>query len=214
MQRKPQSYGEQLKPVRLYIDDLEQIVEVLQEVATDVEISTDEYTLTDIGQLPELKREFFTFLELATREPYISVNLKPNGIWLYIAKDDMVSRGAFEKIKRILVKRKRPFAWLLHNSVMSGLFTGLALNLLGWGFIQGSSVGRVLGIFALILGVWWSWYGHKDHFTKYSLIIPKHRIDEPNFFKRNADDVVLAIIAALVGSLLTLVIAKLTGTTP
>lgn len=195
----------------LYIDDLEQIVEVLQELVTDIEISTDEYTLTDIGELSKSNKEYFTFLKLATRDPYISTDLKPDGIWLYIAKDDTVSRGAFEKIKQILVKRKRPFAWLLHNSVIPGLFIGLAL---GWGLVQGSFVGRLLAISALILGVSWFWYGHRDRFEKYSLIIRKHRIEAPNFFKRKADEIVLAIIAAIIGSLLTLVVTKLIGTAP
>lgn len=184
MQKLTKSHGELLKPVKLYLNDLERIVELLQEVATDVDISTDEYTLTDLNQLSELKKEHLTFLELEVSDPYISFNLEPHQVWLFIGRDDMVSRGTFEKIKQVLVQRKRPLAWLLHSSVTSGLFTGLALGVLVTGVSIGNSIIAVLSTLALFLGVWWMWYGHKDRFKRYSIIIPKYRVDEPSFLKK------------------------------
>jgi len=216
MERKIQEHSEPLKQVLLYRDDIEQIVELLREVSSDVELSTDEHKFNDVKEWAELKRDYFTNMHLKTRNPYVSLDLSKQSVHLYIAEDTPQSRGAFEKIKRFLMDRKPPGQKLL-NLWMPPLV--LNLPLYAFLFLPGPLRGRdwttisVTGI--LMLGcVWWYWLGFQSRFRKYSIIVPKYRIDAPNFWKRNSDKIVLAVICTVFGSLLTLLIKSLTTKGP
>ena len=54
MKKRSQSYSAKLKPVVLYFDDLEKIVEILKEISNDVEISTKEYQFENIEEVKVL----------------------------------------------------------------------------------------------------------------------------------------------------------------
>jgi hypothetical protein len=216
MERNIQSHSEQLKPVLLYRDDIEQIVELLREVSPNVELSTDEHKFNDVKEWADLKRDYFTNMLLKTRNPYVYVGLSKNSVHLYIAEDTPQSRGTFEKIKRFLMDRKAPGQKLLNPSMPPLVFN---LPLYAFLFLPGPLRDRdwtsisVTGI--LMLGcVWWWWLAIQSRLRKYSVIVPKYRIDAPNFWKRNSDKIVLVIISALIGSLLTLLIKSLTTKGP
>ena len=164
--------------------------------------------------MTELKRDFFTHLSFSISEPHISLALTPAHIFLYIGKDDPVSRGIFEKIKNVLVQRKRPPAWLLNSFLISGLVTGFSPILLFVGFSKSNLLLIVLGFLTLLVGALWSWYGFQNQFKRYSIIIPKYRIDSPSFLKRNGDRIVLATISAIIGGVITLLFAKGFGVCP
>jgi hypothetical protein len=209
MERNIQSHGEHLKPVLLYRDDIEQIVERLREVSPNVELSTEEHKFNDLKEWAEQKRDYFTNMQLRTTNPYVSLQLKENEIWLFIVEDTAQSRGAFEKIKRILADHTRPSA-----KVMNPWMPSLVCNLCSISFFLTLWVKdwTILSVTAiLMLGcVCWLWWAFHTRFHKYSIIIPKYRTDAPNFWKRNSDKIAVAIIAAVFGSLLTLLIKSLT----
>ena len=122
MEKLIKSFGESQKPVTLYMDDIEKIIEIFEQVSKEVEISTTDYVIHDVNQLSELKQEFLTELDISIIEPHIALHLKPDSTWLYMNKDDLLSRGIFEKIKQILLKNKRPFSWLLQSFVILAVF--------------------------------------------------------------------------------------------
>ena len=213
MERKIQAHGEHLKQVLLYRDDIEQIVELLREVSPDVELSTDEHKFSDVKEWADLKRDYFTNMQVATRNPYVSLGLSKSSVFLYIGEDTPQSRGAFEKIKRFLMDRRPPGQRLLNVWMPSLVFNVwlilfyLALWSKNWTLLT------VTGIFMLGC-VWWWWRAFRAQTRKYSIIVPKYRIDAPNFWKRNADKIVVAIISAVFGGLLTLLIKALTAKGP
>ena len=59
MHRKIKSHIKSIKPVTLYLDDLEQIVEILHQASDSVRISTEDFDLENPKELTELKRESF-----------------------------------------------------------------------------------------------------------------------------------------------------------
>ena len=50
MQKIPRRLSTSFPPMLLYLDDIEQIVEILHQASPDVEISTKDYALTDFKQ--------------------------------------------------------------------------------------------------------------------------------------------------------------------
>lgn len=214
MQKIVQSLGEHLKPVWLYLDDVEQIVEIFRQVSSDVSISTKEFALSDLKQLTELKKEFITDLHIQIREPYVSLSLESNRIWLYAQKDEAVSRGLFEQVKQVLSKNKRSFDQLLQNSALLGLFMGSSFPLLAIGIRESTSWLIFLSVIMIMVSILWGWYGYQDRFKRYSIVIPKYRIETPSFWKRNSDAFLLSIFSAIIGGIITLILVKVFGVSP
>ena len=216
MERKIQSHGEPLKQVLLYRDDIEQVVEILREVSPNVELSTDEHKFNDVAEWAELKRDYFTNMQIETRDPYVSLNLTERSVFLYIAKNTPESRGAFEKIKHLLMDRKPPIQRLLNFWMPA-----VVLNLCLWSFVlvpalRATSRWETFTVDAIfMLGCfWWWWSAFQSHTRKFSIIVPKYRVEAPNFWKRNSDKIVIGIISAVFGCLLTLLIKSLTAKGP
>ena len=171
MERKIQSHGERLKRVLLYRDDIERIVELLREVSPNVELSTDEHKFSDVKEWADMKKDYFTNMQVAARNPYISLDLSKSSVWLYIAEDTPQSRGAFEKIKRFLMDRKPPGQSLL-NFWMPPLVLNLwwiPLNLAIWR--KNWALLTVSGIFMLGCVGWW-WLAFRARLVSIPLLFP------------------------------------------
>jgi hypothetical protein len=217
MERRIQSYGEHLKPATLYRDDIEKIVEALREISPTIKLSSDEYHFADLKELCESKKDFFTHLEIESENPYISAGFHRNKIWLFIYQDTPQSRGTFEKIKRIINHRARLPLWVI--SILGTLSAAISGGICLFWFLlrvfqnKWTSPTIIYGVF-LIVCILWTWWMLYTLFYRYSIIIPKYRIEAPGFWKRNSDKVILVIISAVIGSLLTLLIKNLTGKQP
>jgi hypothetical protein len=208
MQKITQYLGEHLKPVKLYLDDTEQIIEIFRQDSLEVSISTKDYVLNDFKELSDLKKDFITDVFIRVKEPYISLSLEHHQIWLYAEKDNAISRGLFEKVKQLLSKRKRPLAQFLQSSLLTGLFAGTSIPLLTMGLAKTNSMLIFVSAIIFILALASGWYSYHDHFERYSIIIPKYKIEAPSFWKRNSDALVLAIFSAIAGGIITLILAK------
>lgn len=211
MQKISQSLGEHLQPVTLYMDEIEQIVNAFREISPDVSVSTNDYLLTDFKQLSEFKKEYLTDVNIKVREPYIDLSLEHHQIFLYAAKDDLISRGLYEKVKAILRKNKRPFFKILQNF---GIITGISLYLILYGLSRQSWQTVSVAAVSLLVSIAIGWYAYQDRFKKFSIIIPKYKVEVPSFWKRNSDALVLALFSAVFGGIVTLILVKAFNITP
>jgi len=196
---------EEIKPVILYFDDLERIVEILKELSNNIVIFTDKYELDSLHELQEIHKDTLNWLTLGIAKPQVSVNFRPNGILLYIEEDIPVSRGILEKVKQLLRNCKRKLSWLAMNSWIGATIIGGSIFF----FSSRSFMGILLGCLMTFLGAILLWWGHGVIDKKWSVIHLKRRIELPSFWKRNKDRIVVAIISITFGSLITLVITNL-----
>ena len=200
MEKKTPSRSETLKPVKLYLDDLEQIVSILKAESSEVKIETDEYKYESLEELVGSKKETIYKLKLICGKwPHVDLNLNSYSVELFISEDEPKLRGVFEKIKEILVKRERiyrrfvSFRWAMIFSLAPGIiFLGKVVFFPSaptpfsflWFFI----------ILSLIINLWL-----RLERDKYSIIVLKHKIDQESFLKRNKDQVWLLIFGAVFG---------------
>jgi hypothetical protein len=163
MEQLVQSHYKSLKPVVLYREDVETILLLMQEVSAHVEITTKEARWADLNELWEQKKETFSNFQLCTgyqMVQMVSLELNQNSVFLYISKDDLSSRGAFEKIKALLELRTRPCFKFVEPLALGSLTAGLCFGSL---FIAVTSAVQgknwfatvIAGIFALAL--FWVW---------------------------------------------------------
>lgn len=149
---------------------------------------------------------------ISSRNPHIIVYLKRYNTSLYISEDTPNSRGICEKVKSILVHSQRPFTWFLYSPLFQslsislsfcGIFLSAILGLLFHKFIYSAACLLVLFVVLFALAMLFQGYCRYDRFHHYSIIITKHRIEDPGFLKRNKDKIILLIIGALIGSIIT-----------
>lgn len=207
MRKRIKPYSKHLRPVRLYLDDVEAIYRTLSEVAEEVKIQTDEYILDEPKQLSEIKRNHLTNLEIVSSRPFISLTLEPDSCWLYVASDEPTSRGVFEEIKELAESRKARFwfAYTLPFIALLGLGTGICLsNLISLmiGFTEMSQLGVALNVVGALLTISWSLFAFHTSFNKHSIVFLTHRPNVQTFLVRNRDNIVLALISAIFGATL------------
>lgn len=209
MKKILQSHFERLKPAKVYLDDIKEIIGFLENTCKEVEIQSGDNLLDSLGELQSLKKEVLHDLTISGKQPYISVDMNPDSLSLYITEDTPESRGLFEKVKDVLVRCRRPFTWLLHNSFLSGIPWGFAVFFALLGAKTQSWSLATLSVILSLLGLIWVFYSIRDWSKRYTVIVPRHRIESPGFVKRNKDKILLAIFSAIFGALVTYLLTHL-----
>lgn len=201
MEKITKSRFESLPPIKLYLDDIEKIVDILRELSSEIKIETEEYALKDVNEFASLNKEKLAELRIRSLEPHLSLDLGPRHVWLDIAEDIPSSRGTFEKIKEVLLSRRRKFAGFagnLEGGLIVSLILGFATISMGLKAIEGGgalfSIGAVIMLLiSLVFGRWYFRVISKES----SLIILKRRNQQQSFFQRNKDRIIVGIILAL-----------------
>lgn len=221
------SYSEKLPSARLYLDDIEAIFEIISTTSEETRILTEWYELDEVDELRELEMDVIHTLSFGGQRPRITLELIPDKIVLYIAdKSDTVSLGIFEKIKAIIKNRKRRFRWLWSGAVLGVLMTLIVFSLAGTLYslaVLNSRSGSsnlltdqlalylpLILVSSIILFI----IGLRNSLKTFTIIHLTYKKDNPSFFKRKKDDIILAVISAIIGGLITLGIAALIGQLP
>jgi hypothetical protein len=207
---------------KVYLEDIEALVDVLSSVADKVDIETDRYTLStpaDLLQLPEGGRIELT---LSTIDPYYRVRIAGGNAFFEGSGGTGVQlRGAKAEVLAVFKSRQRwgasvvmhPMRWawasLLWVLGFVGLFALLhahkSLSLLQVG-VAALSIGMAVYTETRILS--FLWRGRV-------IVVPRRRAEAPSFWKRNGEKVVVNLIVAVVASVMTTfgayLIARATG---
>jgi hypothetical protein len=202
VERRSKSLSDSISPVRVFLDDLEEIYDVLSaDAAGGVTIVTDDYILGSPDELDRYRGRVLKDVEIKAAEPYVSVHLRAQGAWIYSARDDSQSTGLFEKV-RAVVRRCRPRYWWLMGAnapwvlgvIAGSSATPLALNAdKPW-----SLLGIALGAVALV------WLAAAYHFDVRAgaIVVPTRRSEAPSFLRRNSDRLIIAALSAAATALI------------
>jgi hypothetical protein len=148
------------------------------------------------------------------RPVYVSVVLRPDGGSVYGAEDDATTVGLVNKAADVLRRCRRWPSIIVFNVITAGVL------LLSWvtfisvliasepADVHWSAEKKVLLVAALLpvlllhgVSVWIS-------LRRHTVIVCSHRSDAPTYWRRNKDSTTVAIIAAVVGALITIVVTK------
>jgi hypothetical protein len=212
LQRTPRHLGEHLPPSRLYLDDVERIYDYLREVSDDVQIETAEHKAGSPSALRGLPQTEIHELELRSYRPFIGVDFGPGRIWLYAAEDDPASKGTFDKIREIVRARRHRLSWLLYGmggSAVAGSLGGVAIGVIAVSAKHEDWVTLGVGIGLLVIAAAWAIWSTHVTFERHSTIVLRNRADAPGFVRRNRDALVLLVIGAVLGAVVTLITGHL-----
>lgn len=206
MKKLVDSYMRIIPPGNYFIEDIEDIYEILTSVSTKVSIETDQYEFESLQELKEYSGQIKKIVLIA-KDPYISVDI---GEWvkIYTNKETLLARGAVDKIGTTAQERKKKFSTKSKNP--SYLFT-IILALLSsavvvsLGLIKNVSLGIGLFIFDVIL-LLWTYYASMLRKSTIRLV---HKHEAQNFLKANSDKIIIAIISAIAGGIVKIFIDTL-----
>lgn len=206
MEKITKSYSEKLKPVVLYLDDIQKIVDVFKEASENIEIVSSNYKFNDVDELKELKKEYINELKIHVNSPYISFDIRKSYVELYSSSSGVTEMGVIQGVKAYIKSSNNHFS-IFYSLIYPLIFfyTGLVLYILyDTGFYFNISI-SLMTIGAILYFI-----NYYNRFYRKSFIYLCDRIDRPNFFKRNKDDLILALISALFPILIYLLVDWLT----
>ena len=218
MKKLLKSHSERLDPVKLYLDDIERILDIIRETCPETTMETDEYAVGEVAQLESLGRDSINTLDIECSRPYITLQFRPYVTSLYIGQDTAEARGVFEKVKTVLVANRRRPQWLISN-LWFATWLGVPSLLLFFAALERRSVAAgaaaILGFVLAGAGTWWA-YELAIH--RHSVVVLRRRSQGASFWKRNRDRIITGIILSVIdlaaGSMFTLLIQWLLRGSP
>ena len=208
------SLSERLPPVRLYLEDLENIVELLNEADAHIEIQTQNHSFQDLTDLEKLPVKSLQELKFMTKGLlYISLDFEKRRTFLFILKNTGIQRSVFSKLQEFLISRRRQTfqfgkSWDNQFYTINGVaFILLILyfvlcNIFNLDFLFSSIGGIVIYTVILILAL-------VRDFTNKTVIYLKYKSEMPNFWERNNDQIGLLIISLILTIAITAVVTYL-----
>lgn len=197
MKRSNTHLGKHIPPVCLYQEDLSAISAALAQDDGKLAIETDEFEYDSLDELLSNLGDPLNGLSLKRKAPYISVDFDSRGgVWLYASNDDLVSRGIFAEIQELLVSKRRQSYFMLRRIVDASSWVGAAG--IGAFLVAGHWREAMLSSLLPLLSIAFIFVKPR------SIINRTSRAQRKNFWQRNSDQIVVALISAVAGSILTL----------
>lgn len=194
--------------VKLFLDDLERIADLFKEKSLELAISDKNYSYESFDEVIDKKGTRPSSLSLSAEETKpigsISLEVERTSTWIY-ASGQSVSRSFWYEIKEFLTSKVpwhytalNPWVWgggfLLVSSVYNA-FSDRAPS-------GGHAVAWPLWFIRIFLLLWVISVVNRQ--LAYGVrLVRKH---EGGFIKRNSDQILVAVIASIFGSLITLAV--------
>ncbi len=218
MKKIKREYQERYPIIRLYKNDVDDLIAVFEKSCQKIELKADEYELTDASQLNNIGKQMITELtidgRLEERSFFDNIRLTLSKQNASLRIDDganITYSGMATQIRSILHRRAKIRVFLVSFKTFT-IF--LALNLIISAIIFVNRINilfNVLSLVALIiLLIYFAWFLYIKT-ARVSVIFLVNEDKRPNFFTRNRDQIFLNMISAIFGAALALLVAWLTS---
>jgi len=197
---------ERLKPVKLFLDDITRVAEIVDETSKNVQITADDYLLKDAGELAKLGLDTVSHLVISSENPAIKLEFSP--FCACLSCSEKVPRRVHDNIRSFLASRRRRLAWLFRHT-MPAIFAGFSFTLALIGINRGIRLVIFGSILLFAMSVFWAWWGFRSYFRHYSLIVLKPHADNSSFMLRNRDSLVISAFFTVIGVAIPFIVTAL-----
>ena len=219
MKRKTDLEERRSGPVKIYWEDVLEIQRAIKEVSSDVKISAENMEFESLDELREYCGSRTNTLEIAgagakdDTERYISVSVDIYGHGFYVrSSDDPAGTKVAQHLRHLLESRMRRIPHFGGEVSIAVCFNLLALAVLT--HIVFANLRRdvpswlwfISAILFLVCQI-----GLVGSFMRQSQIVLYRRRAAVGFWQRNRDDLTKLLIAAALGSALTLLLRRMFG---
>ncbi len=199
-----------MPPVRLYREDVEAIMDRVGRTTEKVTIASGDYTFDSLDELRERRGNLVRQLEVSGGFGSISLTIAQGGsgirprvaLYGHPRDDDSAVAGEWRYLRDLLHTRVPWYGRLLRPGVsLFALLGSLFLLQVLSARVPVSSMMLLIpgtaGVILLLSAVYY-WRGSTIYLD------PRHKV--PSFWKRNADQIGVGAIGAVIGSVLTLLV--------
>lgn len=202
MEKLKKNISKEYLPVKIYIDDLEKVVAVLDDNSIKYSIETDFYKYDSLAELVNSSTDRNTKnLKIQTANPYMTIEFHKMWAKVYVSVDDMLTTGLFHKIDEIINQSRRliPFFYSYYFVWLVNILLPIESALINR---DGKLFPEYFDTTLYILWILWLARATYIRLVKHSSIqlIKKEHVS--SFFQRKRDDLILALLSALVGAIL------------
>lgn len=202
MKRLNTSLGIHLPPVTLFREDIATIAETLTQNDGKLFLKTEKYEYDSLDELLSNQEDTLFKLSLRRDQPHISVDFDGSiGVWIYASNDDLFSKAIFFELKSLLESKRRG----------SHFVVAKITKVMGWLGALGGGAFAVAGDWTSAALLWmlipldiiFSFAKHR------SGISTELMAQRKTFWQRNSDHIVVALIGAIAGAVITFIITAL-----
>lgn len=104
---EPHTVARELGYIRLWRDDLAEIVFVMRQVAPDLTLSTDTYDLDSVDDLAKIGEESIAKFVATSADSRIHFEVGPRRSYIFAVDSDLLTRGMLDEVQRIARRRPR-----------------------------------------------------------------------------------------------------------
>ncbi len=168
-------------PLRLWLDDLEKIEEIVRAWAKEVKFRTTDAEFDSISELrADVKQNCITELHIESDSPYATVELSPIGSRVWVSgSDDQVNAGVFYSINEILKRRVRRLQQIV---IHPGFFAACSAIV----FAASAITGNIWFVLSLLPAVViWGIDSYIVRLKRHSIIRLEHRGSSRSYWQRN-----------------------------
>lgn len=207
MKKTENTRFEDFPAAKLYIEDLKEILDIIGNNCENVEFRTGEYEEVLPSELDDLvktmNKKRFDDIYIKAHQPYVSVNIRGYGVSAYISEGSLAQHGIISKIRSIIDKRKKKYFGVVANTLGY-------LPMVGFGGALSQGEWGLAGIF-IALSLLMIWPLVKYQMEQKVVVLTSSISETESFLVRRKDELFVALIAALLGALVSFLLVKYFG---
>lgn len=194
----------QLPPLRLFVDDIEELVEKLEKLTGKVDFDVARYVVDCPADLTEIPDSRVESLSIETQRPRVHVEIGTVTSRIRAYDDDVTTESIVGLCQSILLRSRRPLVALASGRGPALFFAGAILLALFASFLQGGDFFENLStnflvaaclMFMVSVGI--LYYALSGRVT---IVLTKRRKDSPSWFRANRDNIVLSLVSVVIGA--------------
>jgi small-conductance mechanosensitive channel len=194
-------------PVKIFLDEIKEIVFLFKEANIPFIITTDLYEYDNYEELYSNEKSVTVkYLTIRSNKfNYISITFGQYGAFLRMTKENLEAEGVYSKINKLIKKRQRPFAFIYSLYFIVFVVNPLLFVIpmyLGLSHVITAYASLILCTIAISLIICLCYIRLK----RGAIVELIERKERSNFFKRKKDEIFLAIISAILGGAVTYIL--------
>lgn len=210
IRKKEKHFNSVIPSVKIYLDDIEFIIDILNSENTIIEISDEENTYETIEELRKIKGNNPKSFKIEGKLQdglfeYISISLSAYSLRIYVHHSEKFLKTAFE-VERFAKTKKRPAIYSFFNSRNSKI--NIVINIiLAFGFYLTYAFifekDFSIKIWLYLITFWCFIFILSELNPNSNTKIELKRRHESNFWEVNKDKILLVIITAIITALIS-----------
>lgn len=214
MEKINQSIRKNFPQVKFYLDDLTKIIDILEDnnfKKIEISTSTHKYSKEELVNIPNSD----SISKISSSDPfYISIDFNESdgdGVYIYSGIDSALAEGIIQKLGKVLLVRKRILFYISKHWVAL-LVIILMYSIASYLFVKEIIERRTFSSLLIVAFIIYSLLIllNSGILFRKNISYYKNRVDQPSFWSRKKDEIIVGIITAIITVIITVIVTKLT----